>query len=500
MTREWVGCTLVFLLALLVRLLGISTRPIWYDEAFSVLFAEKGLKAMLVGTLTLSPGGAAADIHPLGYYTLLWGWMKLFGESLVSVRSLSILFGLGTVALAYLLMRAMFGAPRLALLGALAVALAPFQVHYSQEVRMYSMLALALAVATCAMWQGLHSRKWAWWLLFALAAALAEYSQELAAFFLVPLALTPVFLRRWDKVRDTLLAGLGALLLYLPWLVQLPAELAKIHNAYWVPPPTLANVFTTLLSFVTNLPVASPWLPLALTAALALLAFALYQTFRALHAHLPGARLGAWLGWLAFAPPVLMFAISYIWPVYLERGLIGSGVMFCLWVAWAVTCTGLPGGLRALNALLAAAAVVIGLVTHLTYAGFPYGPYAALDASLATRLQPGDVIIHSNKLTLLPSLYYDRTLPQAFIADPPGSSSDTLAPATQAVLGIHASPSVSAAAGSARRIWFIIFQESLTEAAAASLSSPPPLAWLDSHYHRLGVETWGPILVYVYAR
>ncbi len=149
----------VFLPALLIRLLGIVSRPIWYDEAFAILFSEKGLKAMLAGTLTVGPGGAAADIHPLAYYTLLWGWMKVFGESLVSVRMLSILLGVGTVVLAYYLLRTMFPAGRLALVGALGVALAPFLVHFSQEVRMYALLALSLTAATFASGRGCILRR-----------------------------------------------------------------------------------------------------------------------------------------------------------------------------------------------------------------------------------------------------------------------------------------------------------------------------------------------------
>src|SRR5919109_4387856 len=90
----------ILFLALLVRLLGISSRPIWYDEAFAILFSEKGLSAMLYGTLAPT-GIGSADIHPLGYYTILWLWMKLFGGSLMAARSLSILAGVASVYLIY---------------------------------------------------------------------------------------------------------------------------------------------------------------------------------------------------------------------------------------------------------------------------------------------------------------------------------------------------------------------------------------------------------------
>jgi 4-amino-4-deoxy-L-arabinose transferase-like glycosyltransferase len=495
-----ISLSFVLILALVVRLLGISTRPIWYDEAFAVLFSEKGLKAMLVGTLTADVSGAAADIHPLAYYTLLGEWMKVFGESLVSVRMLSILLGLGIVVLAYSLLRNMFADARLALVGALGVALAPFLVHYSQEVRMYALLGLSLTGATYALWQGLHSQKARWWVLFSACAALAQYTQNLAAFYLVPLALTPVFLRRWDKVKSTILAGIGAVVLYLPWLIELPAQFAKIQNAYWVERPTVSTIFTTLLTYVTNLPVDERWLPLALVVTLLVISLAIYQTYLALRRKLFGARRGLWLAYLAFTPPMLAFIFSQWRPVYVERAFLPSGVMFWLWLAWALIATKLPRLLRIFSLALLTVGIALGLVTHLTYAGFPYGPYQSLDAYLDARFQPGDVIIHSNKLSALPALYFDRSLKQYFVADPPGGSTDTLAPATQKVLGFQASPSLETAVGSANRIWFIIFQESVDEATQAGLDTHPHITWLEDHFRHVSTETWGPLLLYVYIR
>ena len=490
----------VFLLALILRLLGITSRPIWYDEAFAVLFSDKGLKAMLAGTLTVDTSGAAADIHPLAYYTLLGGWMKVFGESLVSVRMLSILLGMGIVILAYFLLHSMFSDMRLALVGTRGVALAPCLVHDSQEVRMYALLALSLSGATYAFWLGLHSPKVRWWVLFAFCAVLAQYTQNLAVFYLVPLALTPVFMRRWDKVKMTFLAGLGAVVIYLPWLIQIPAQLIKIQNSYWVDRPTVGAIFSTLLAFVTNLPVEARWFPLALIIALLVFSLATYQTFLALNRKMPGARRGLWLAYLALTPPALAFIFSQWKPVYIERAFLPSGVMFWLWLAWALTATKLPRVLQLFCMASLVTGIAIGLVTHLTFTGFPYAPYAALDASLETRLQPGDVILHSNKLSLLPAVYFDRALKQEFLADQPGSGSDTLAPATQQVLGIAESASLESATNAASRVLFIIFQKALDESTLAGQDEDPNLKWLDAHFKLENLETWGPLLLYVYTR
>jgi mannosyltransferase len=489
----------ILILALGVRLMGIVSRPIWYDEAFAVLFAEKGPAAMLQGTLAPDLSGAAADIHPLAYYTLLWGWMPIFGESLISARMFSILLGIGAVAMSYLLMRAMFN-PRLAALGALGVALSPFLVHYSQEIRMYSLLALALVAATYAFWQGLHSNQLRWWVIFAFCAALAQYTQNLAAFYLVPLALTPLFLRRWDKVKMTILAGVGAIMLYLPWLVNIPAQFANIENGYWVARPSFSKIFTLFLVYVVNLPIRNDWLPLALSCTILIIFLATFQTIIAFRKRLPTARRGLWLAYLTFTPPAISFLVSQWIPVYLERSFLASGVMFWLWIAWALDATGLPRFMKSGISFAVIIAITMGLVSHVTYNGPPYGPYDQLDKSLKSRVQPGDVIVHSNKMTFLPALYFDPTLSQSFIADQPGSVHDTLAPITQQVLGITETPSIEIATNNAERVWYIIDQSAPDKTIDDLATQYPDLAWLNSHFKNYKREEWGAISLFLFSQ
>ncbi len=79
--RSGDGLPLALAIGAATRLLGVIARPIWYDEAFAMMFSSKGPAAMLVGTVGV-PGAGAADIHPLGYYTLLWIWIRFLGTRL----------------------------------------------------------------------------------------------------------------------------------------------------------------------------------------------------------------------------------------------------------------------------------------------------------------------------------------------------------------------------------------------------------------------------------
>ncbi len=486
--------------ALLLRLGFLASRPVWYDEAFAMLFASKGPAAMLAGTLTPA-GGGAADVHPLAYYWLLWGWMQVFGGSVAAARLLSVLFGLGVVWLAYRLGRGLFS-PWVGLRFAALAAISPFQLHYAQEIRMYALLAFLCLAATLGLWLGMRRGQARGWVLFALAAAGAQYTQNLAVFFLLPLAATPLLARRWKSLRAAIPASLLALLLYLPWLWFLPSQLQKVQSAYWTQKPGVGRLITALVSYVSNLPLPGLALPVALFAALACLALAGWQTLRALRAGLPGSRRGLWLLYLALAPLALLFAVSQIQPVFIERALLPSGMLFLMWLGWAFTRTGLPRPVAGLAFALLLAGMSLGVYEHFAYRGFPYGPYAGLDASLSRRAAQGDLILHSNKLSLLPAVIYDPDLPQHYLADPPGSGSDTLALPTQRVLGLLAVPGVEEAVSGLEpggRLWFIIFQRALDELEGSANPQHPHLTWLDAQLNLERVETWGDLRLYVYS-
>ncbi len=483
---------LTLALALGIRLVGIASRPIWYDEAFSILISDAGPSAILSGTLGTNADSSAAEEHPPAYYFMLWAWMKVFNNSLVSARLLSVLAGIGVVAAAHLIARRLFDGHVAGLAGLLTATL-PFQVHYAQEMRMYVFLALWLTLATYAFLR----RQW---MLFAASAALAQYTHNLAAIYLISLALTPVFQRDWKTLRALTLAGLAAIALYSPWLIHLPAQLAKIQGNFWLQRPGSERLLTLFLYYLPNLPLPPSWLPGGLLLATLTVALAAYQTFRAAKQRRPEATPGLWLAHLSFSPPILLWLLSQIQPIYLERALLPSHVIFCIWLAWALAKTNMPRRVRRMAFAFVIAAAAMGLYQHIAYKGFPYGPYAALDRSLRARLKAGEVILHSSKLSYLPAFYFDRELPQAFIADPAGSETDTLSTVTRQILGLNAAQDVKSASEGASRVWFIIFQRSIEEFTTNGYETHPHLEYLGENFALESVEEWDDLRLYLYAR
>ena len=481
---------LILLLALILRSAGIITRPIWYDEAFSILLAEQGPAAILSGTLAADANSSAAEEHPPAYYFLLWGWMQLFGDSLIAVRLLSIIFSLGIIYFLYLIARHLFD-EQTALAAACLAAILPFQIHFGVEIRLYVLLAFWLTLTTYAFLK----RQW---ILFSVAAALAQYTHNLAAFYLIPLAFTPIFKKDWKTLRSLTLAGIAALILYAPWLIQLPGQILKVTSNFWVEKPGIEKLFTLLLVYLPNLPLPNSLLMAGLLLSTLIIVLAVFQTFRTQYEKIGQNKNGLWLAYLSFTPPLFLWLVSQYYPMYVERALLPSHAIFCIWLAWVFTQTKLPRLIRTIVVMMILASACMGIYQQAAYKGFPYIS-TALIQSIENRLEKGDVIIHSSKLSYLPSFYFNRTLPQGFVADPANSNVDTLSPVTQRTLNLQSIADMENGTLQAKRVWFIIYQQSKDEFGLAG-QTHPHLEYLDTHFELDFTEDWNDLRLYLYHR
>jgi uncharacterized membrane protein len=487
----------LLLLALLFRLPHLISRPLWYDEAFSVLFSQPGPAGMLKGTLT--PGAAgSADIHPLLYYTLLWLWSGLFGTSVFAVRSLSVLISLLVLVSLLLLMNRIVSI-RAATITGLLFALSPFQIQYAQEARMYGLLSLWLVLSAYFIWRGVHAEdRWPW-PAFGVAAALAMYTHVLAIVFLVPLVFTIYIFQRSDRWPRVLLGVGVASLVYLPWALQLPAQLSKVASAYWIERPSLASLFQVVLGFITGLPLSGVQLGIGLFLSLTCVTFLCLILWRVIVLNGLYRRTIIWLVSLAIIPVALLYSISQVQPVFILRGLLPSGVMF---LSLAGACLARSWVKESVRVILAAAmllAFLLGQMAHYQYAGFPYAPFPAVGQFLREEANPGSVILHSNKLTMLPQVYYTEDLPQSYLADIPGSGQDTLARPTQEVLGLLAEPNVLTAVRDADEVYFLIFKQEVMEYEQTATGSHPALLWLQTYYDQTNVMDWGDLRLYTFS-
>jgi mannosyltransferase len=483
---------LILLLGCALRFFRLEEREMWYDEAFAVLYAEKGLGAIIYGTITPIEG-AAADIHPLLYYFFLHNWMG-FGQSPFIVRFPSVVFGLLSICLIFRLGRELFNA-WIGLLAATLTSISPFHIWYCQEARMYSLLCLSSLLAIYFFVRVWKEGKWVHWIAFTLCTALSLYAHNLAFLILFTLDLFVLLRRRWELLRPLFIVHIAIGLLFLPWLLLVPSQFAKVQQAYWIPKPGPSELVRTLIVFTFNLPVPDWLLPFSLFFSLLLLSLTLYRTLRPSFKerrdwpeHLTMS--------LAFIPVIAMFLISQMKPVYIERAVLVCALAYYLTVAQAFL-KGKSPRFVILSLIPVPLLLAASLWYQYNYSEFPRSPFREVNTYLVDHYRSGDVIIHDSKLSFFPSHYYDRDLVQEYIGDVPGSPTDTLALPTQEVLGLLAQPDMPHAAGGAQRVWFIIFQRALDE--AEELGEPNTnKAWLDNRYRLTNTLRYNDLNIYLY--
>jgi hypothetical protein len=344
--------------------------------------------------------------------------------------------------------------------------------------------------------RAVRSNKLLDWLGFAAFAGLSMYTQQLAAFYLAALGLIPFMMRRRDLILRMGLAAALALLIYLPWLVNLPAQLGKVGQ-YWITKPTPVQPLLSLWSFLfVELEVTQPAALIVSMLALALiLIFLLLRALPVLRRNSVDAPSLVMVLWLIIAPIVLMWVVSQLRPVYLTRALQGSAVLLYIGVAWLLIRARLPLPIRILIGGAWLIAVGFGLINLYTWNTFPRPRFDLAWRTAASDATPTTRIVHANKLTMLPMVYYGEPTPaQHYLRDAPGSGEDTLGLPTQQALGLLADMCIAEAAGGADRVWYVIFQRQLEELGGTS----PDVTWLDAHYRRLSEVPINDLLLIFY--
>lgn len=132
--------SIIMIVGIIFRLLYLHT-DIWYDEACSWFTAKQSFPMGIMDNLL------HLDLqHTPLYFFLLHLWIKLFGDSEVAMRTLSLLFGIGTLPLVYIATKKITN-NKIALFSLAISAVSPLLVLFSAEVRMYPMVVFLVVLS-----------------------------------------------------------------------------------------------------------------------------------------------------------------------------------------------------------------------------------------------------------------------------------------------------------------------------------------------------------------
>lgn len=167
--------------AAVLRLHHLQSKQFWGDEVHTYLVANlSGSLADLWNRCWQT--GLVAD-PPLYYLLSHYSVPQPFWHTEAALRMLSVLFGVGSVFLIYVIVRRLRG-EFAACIAAALLALSAFAIQYSQEHRPYSMLLFTSLLLYDALLRASSRINWRLWLYVVFAAALLIYTHFFGGFAL----------------------------------------------------------------------------------------------------------------------------------------------------------------------------------------------------------------------------------------------------------------------------------------------------------------------------
>ena len=384
-------------LAVVLRAVQLGHDSLWVDEAYSAHIAGSGWG----GIFDQAP---SSDPNPPLYYAVLHVWIGLFGDSEAALRSLSAVVGVLLVLVVYLLGRKL-GGTGVGLTAALLSTVSEFFVHYSQEARVYSLLALLAAVSYYFFLRLLDGASTGAIVGYVLATTVLLYAHTYGLFVVaaqIGFALVALLWRRqwipWGDRRAFVLALAAPIVLTVPWFVvfagHVSAEVRDSDEAKlsWLAAPTLHDIPGVFSGYA-----GSRWGLLVLAATFVATAFVAWRRSStvegAVRSALDDRNVVLLLFWLV-VPIAVPFLISLaITPIYQFKYTIPAAVAFYLLVALGLNTLG-PR-----VALVATAAVgLVFLAATVRYYDDDTENWRQAVAYISGRAQAGDTVVFDSSV------------------------------------------------------------------------------------------------------
>jgi mannosyltransferase len=205
----WFTIPLLTVMGFFLRAFHMTTQSLWFDEIGSVTIATTSLQELIRAIQAGGPVEPTAWLST-AYYALLKAvlWLPHSTADWI-LRLSSVLLGTATIpAMAWATMGFL---PRNAVIATTAaLAISPFHVWYSQEVRPYVLLVLISTLLLGAYLRALERNRTSWWVAVAVLMTAALYTHPIAL-ALPAICLVGVLMAAASN-RKSLLPGVAALI------------------------------------------------------------------------------------------------------------------------------------------------------------------------------------------------------------------------------------------------------------------------------------------------
>lgn len=219
---------LISLFALFLRLIGIGFESIWVDEAISIAQSSQTFDMMIYLT--------GLDVHPPLFNTILFFWIRLFGDGAIAVRFISAIFGSMSVYLIYILANKIYG-KKFALVSSMLLALSAFHIYFSQEARMYTLLVFLVLINSLFF---LDSNNKKFKRYYIITSILMVYT-HIFAWLVIGFQFIYDFIykkRNLNLFKPYIIIFIS----YLPWIYFLIKQISTVSSSFWIPKPDFYSI------------------------------------------------------------------------------------------------------------------------------------------------------------------------------------------------------------------------------------------------------------------
>lgn len=399
----------VVFLGAFLRLYRIDYQSLWYDEAKNVSLAnEFSIKDVW---------GEQDAAEPAFLIFILRPWIKMFGLGDNSVRFPSVILGIISLVLIYMIGKLIFSRT-IGLFSAYILAISPLAVYYSQQAGYNSAI---MPAGLLSMWLFCRVfKRQVGFLILTFINMLLIFIHP-ACFFMVIIQNLAVLLFIKDRaiLKKWFLCQVPILINLMLWgLISARVNNIKL-NAYWISPPTIKTLLATLEAFShgvyrfaqggTGFIVDDKYLFIP-RCILLIYVFLLFYGLKSIKAEAGNIKTAVCVAslWL-FVPPLFLFIFSKtVFPLYADRYLLYCAPAYYLLIVYGFS------RINSLSKKLGILAVISFL--HLFPLRILYEPsvtqiksaasWRAIGEKVRRGIKPNDIIILSPLRQIIPFWRY----------------------------------------------------------------------------------------------
>lgn len=410
----------ILILGSALRIYNIAAPNLWFDEAISVSNSGTIQQTYTLSNDTNLYWNPAAekkltflpyesiDPQPCFYYSLLNLWIGLFGNSEFAIRILSAIFGIISIFLVYIFGNALFGR-KAALCTALLLSISPIHIWYAQEARNYTLSTFLVILVAYLLYIAIKKNNNYIWATFSTVGILSLYTNYLISCII--LSGWILFLAKKNRylAKKMLITNLCIAAFLIPWAKILLSHVLYVKNNFWTLRPAFDSLLITLRNFAVG------YTGTKATSILSLIIFSALIIISIIN--LKDEKRGLLFSFLLL-PITIIFLISQIMPIYIDRQLMLFSPFFYLLVAHGIT------NIRQTKVRTAAYIAVVLLIIPSLYNYFSgympmqetkyhqgayiKEPFLPAINYIENNWRDGDIIVHSHISTRPSFAYYQK--------------------------------------------------------------------------------------------